>query len=67
MMVASAEIRYMDALEMDGGVVMDTYPKYQMIPHGANKVVEFSNNKSVRSVSSIHSLDDAMLDQLFNE
>eukprot|EP00957_Ditylum_brightwellii_P169942 12935138-Ditylum_brightwellii.AAC.1 len=38
MMVASAEIRYMDTLEMDDGVVMDTPPKYQMIPHDANKV-----------------------------
>eukprot|EP00957_Ditylum_brightwellii_P112322 8564031-Ditylum_brightwellii.AAC.1 len=26
MMVASAEIRYMDALEMDDAVVMDTHP-----------------------------------------
>eukprot|EP00957_Ditylum_brightwellii_P192952 14691602-Ditylum_brightwellii.AAC.1 len=38
MMVASAEIRYMDALEMVDDVVMDTHPKYQMIPHAANKV-----------------------------
>eukprot|EP00957_Ditylum_brightwellii_P173831 13233697-Ditylum_brightwellii.AAC.1 len=38
MMVASAEIRYMGALEMDDGIVMDTHPKYQMIPHDANKV-----------------------------
>eukprot|EP00957_Ditylum_brightwellii_P000700 54995-Ditylum_brightwellii.AAC.1 len=28
---------------------------------------EFSENKFVCSVSSIHSLDDAMIDQLFNE
>eukprot|EP00957_Ditylum_brightwellii_P063149 4793548-Ditylum_brightwellii.AAC.1 len=37
MMVASAEIQYMDTLEMDDGVVMGTHPKYQMIPHDANK------------------------------
>eukprot|EP00957_Ditylum_brightwellii_P067549 5128222-Ditylum_brightwellii.AAC.1 len=114
MMVASAETRYMDALEKDDDIVMDTHPKYQMIPHDANKVAiildevpliynskamyqllkkrgkisqmqcalgstkvtqesilidlqEFSDNKSVSSVSSIHSLDDAMIDQLFNE
>eukprot|EP00957_Ditylum_brightwellii_P057915 4390784-Ditylum_brightwellii.AAC.1 len=28
---------------------------------------EFSDNESVCSVSSIHSLDDAMIDQLFNK
>eukprot|EP00957_Ditylum_brightwellii_P061869 4695127-Ditylum_brightwellii.AAC.1 len=28
---------------------------------------EFSDNKSVCSVSSINSMDDAMIDQLFNE
>ena len=114
MMVASAEIRYMDALEMDDDVAMDTHPKYQMIPHDANKVAsilgevsplydsktmyqllkekgeinqmscalgsttvaqesilidlqEFSDNELVCSVSSIHSLDDAMIDELFNE
>eukprot|EP00957_Ditylum_brightwellii_P088730 6756962-Ditylum_brightwellii.AAC.1 len=38
MMVDSAEIRYMDALEMDDDVTTDTHPKYQMIPHDANKV-----------------------------
>eukprot|EP00957_Ditylum_brightwellii_P037058 2806020-Ditylum_brightwellii.AAC.1 len=38
MMVASAEIRYMDALEMNDDVAMDTYPKYQIIPHDANEV-----------------------------
>eukprot|EP00957_Ditylum_brightwellii_P173969 13244731-Ditylum_brightwellii.AAC.1 len=37
MMVVSAEIRYMNVLEVDGDVVMDTHPKYQMIPHDANK------------------------------
>eukprot|EP00957_Ditylum_brightwellii_P036421 2757425-Ditylum_brightwellii.AAC.1 len=37
MMVASAEIRYIDALEIDNDVVMDTHPKYQMIPHDANE------------------------------
>eukprot|EP00957_Ditylum_brightwellii_P074889 5692044-Ditylum_brightwellii.AAC.1 len=37
MMVASAEIRYMDVLDMDDDVVMDAHPKYQMIPHDANK------------------------------
>jgi hypothetical protein len=114
MMVASAEIRYMDALEMDDDVAMDTHPKYQMIPHDANEVAsilgevsplcdskamyqllkergeishmscalgsttvaqesilidrqEFSDNESVCSVSSIHSIDDAMIDELFNE
>eukprot|EP00957_Ditylum_brightwellii_P096146 7325222-Ditylum_brightwellii.AAC.1 len=38
MMVASAEIRYMDILEMDNDVAVDTHPKYQMILHDANKV-----------------------------
>ena len=38
MMVASAEIRYMDALEMDDDDMMDTHPKYLMIPHDSNKV-----------------------------
>eukprot|EP00957_Ditylum_brightwellii_P129933 9910803-Ditylum_brightwellii.AAC.1 len=38
MMVASAETRYMDALDMDDDVVINTHPKYQMIPHDANKV-----------------------------
>eukprot|EP00957_Ditylum_brightwellii_P017323 1304394-Ditylum_brightwellii.AAC.1 len=28
---------------------------------------EFSDNKSVCTVSSIHSIDDAMIDELFNE
>eukprot|EP00957_Ditylum_brightwellii_P005659 431683-Ditylum_brightwellii.AAC.1 len=28
---------------------------------------EFSDNKSVYSISSIHSIDDAMIDELFNE
>eukprot|EP00957_Ditylum_brightwellii_P087402 6653181-Ditylum_brightwellii.AAC.1 len=28
---------------------------------------EFSDNKSVCSASSIHSIDDAMIDELFNE
>eukprot|EP00957_Ditylum_brightwellii_P085221 6480426-Ditylum_brightwellii.AAC.1 len=28
---------------------------------------EFSDKESVCSVSSIHSMDDAMIDQLFNE
>eukprot|EP00957_Ditylum_brightwellii_P197331 15034051-Ditylum_brightwellii.AAC.1 len=37
-MVAIAEIRYMDALEMDDDVTMDTHPWYQMILHDANKV-----------------------------
>ena len=114
MMVASAEIRYMDALEMDDVVAMDTHPKYQMIPHDANEVAsilgevsplcdsiamyqllkergeishmscalgsttvaqesiliylqEFSDNESVCLVSSIDSLDDAMIDQFFSE
>eukprot|EP00957_Ditylum_brightwellii_P057573 4365165-Ditylum_brightwellii.AAC.1 len=38
MMVASAEIRYMDTLEMDDDLMMDTHHKYQMIPHDANEV-----------------------------
>eukprot|EP00957_Ditylum_brightwellii_P112960 8613768-Ditylum_brightwellii.AAC.1 len=37
MMVTSAEIRYMDALEMNDDVAMDTHPKYHMIPHDTNK------------------------------
>jgi hypothetical protein len=107
MMVASEEKRYIDTLETDDDVMMDTHPKYQMIPHDANKVAsilgevsplcdsiamyqllkergeishmscalgsttvaqesilidrqEFSDNESVCSVSSIHSIDDAM-------
>ena len=28
---------------------------------------EFSDNESVCSISSIHSIDDAMIDELFNE
>eukprot|EP00957_Ditylum_brightwellii_P124195 9467521-Ditylum_brightwellii.AAC.1 len=114
MMVASAEIRYMDALEMNDDVVMDTHLKYQMIPHDTNEVVsilgevsplcnseamyqllkegeersqmscalrsttvaqesilinlqEFSDKKSICSVSSIYSLDDAVIDHIFNE
>eukprot|EP00957_Ditylum_brightwellii_P019762 1491715-Ditylum_brightwellii.AAC.1 len=31
-------MKYMDALEMDDDGVMDTHPKYQMIPYDANKV-----------------------------
>eukprot|EP00957_Ditylum_brightwellii_P036103 2735166-Ditylum_brightwellii.AAC.1 len=38
MIVASAEIKYMDTLEMDDGVVMDTHPKYQIISHDINEV-----------------------------
>eukprot|EP00957_Ditylum_brightwellii_P160285 12202106-Ditylum_brightwellii.AAC.1 len=38
MMVASTEMRYIDTLEMDDDVVMDIHPKYQMVPHDANKV-----------------------------
>eukprot|EP00957_Ditylum_brightwellii_P049373 3745585-Ditylum_brightwellii.AAC.1 len=99
---------------MDDDVVMSTHPKYQMIPHDANKAAsilrevspvcnskaiyqllkeigeisqmscalgcttvaqesimtdlqEFPDNESVCSVSSIHSLDDAMIDQLFSD
>eukprot|EP00957_Ditylum_brightwellii_P144590 11013610-Ditylum_brightwellii.AAC.1 len=37
MMIGSAEVRYMDTLEMVD-VMMDIYPEYQMIPHDANKV-----------------------------
>eukprot|EP00957_Ditylum_brightwellii_P038010 2874782-Ditylum_brightwellii.AAC.1 len=46
MMIASAEIRYMDALEMDDDVVMDTHPKYQIIPHDANKVASILDEVS---------------------
>eukprot|EP00957_Ditylum_brightwellii_P130013 9915771-Ditylum_brightwellii.AAC.1 len=28
---------------------------------------EFADNKYIRSVSSIHSMDDTMIDQLFSE
>eukprot|EP00957_Ditylum_brightwellii_P054512 4130154-Ditylum_brightwellii.AAC.1 len=38
MMVDSEEISYMGALEMDDDVVMDTHPKYQLIPHDLNNV-----------------------------
>eukprot|EP00957_Ditylum_brightwellii_P112193 8553871-Ditylum_brightwellii.AAC.1 len=37
MMISSAEVRYMDTLEMDD-VAMYTHPEYQMIPHDANKI-----------------------------
>eukprot|EP00957_Ditylum_brightwellii_P077058 5855648-Ditylum_brightwellii.AAC.1 len=46
MMVASAEIRYMDALEMDDDVAIDKHPKYQMIPHDANKVASILDEVS---------------------
>eukprot|EP00957_Ditylum_brightwellii_P055704 4220605-Ditylum_brightwellii.AAC.1 len=46
MMVASTEIRYMDALEMDNDVVMDTHPKYHMIPHYANKAASILGEAS---------------------
>eukprot|EP00957_Ditylum_brightwellii_P018081 1362241-Ditylum_brightwellii.AAC.1 len=39
MMVASADIRYMGTLEIYDDIVMDTHPKYQMIPHDTNEVV----------------------------
>eukprot|EP00957_Ditylum_brightwellii_P018945 1425374-Ditylum_brightwellii.AAC.1 len=114
MIVASVEIRYMDALEMDNGVMMDTDPKYQMFPYDVNEVAsilgkmsplcnrkamyqlfkergeisqiscalgstmvaeerilidvqKFSDNKYLYSARSIHSIDDAMIDELFNE
>eukprot|EP00957_Ditylum_brightwellii_P130424 9949290-Ditylum_brightwellii.AAC.1 len=38
MIIASAEIRCMDALEKDDDVAIDTHPKYQMIQYDANKV-----------------------------
>eukprot|EP00957_Ditylum_brightwellii_P004039 306965-Ditylum_brightwellii.AAC.1 len=38
MIVASAEIGFMDTLAMDDDVAMDIHPKYQMSPHDANKV-----------------------------
>eukprot|EP00957_Ditylum_brightwellii_P084141 6396423-Ditylum_brightwellii.AAC.1 len=38
MIISSAEIRYMDALEMDDSVIMGIHHEYQMIPHYANKV-----------------------------
>eukprot|EP00957_Ditylum_brightwellii_P076246 5795935-Ditylum_brightwellii.AAC.2 len=37
MMIISAEVRYMDALEMDD-VTINIHPEYQMVPHDANKV-----------------------------
>eukprot|EP00957_Ditylum_brightwellii_P015541 1171964-Ditylum_brightwellii.AAC.1 len=37
-MIASAEMRYMDALEMDDDIAIDTHPTYQMIPHDENEV-----------------------------
>eukprot|EP00957_Ditylum_brightwellii_P179458 13670771-Ditylum_brightwellii.AAC.1 len=37
MMIGSAEVRYMDNLEMDE-VVMDAHPEYQMISYDADKV-----------------------------
>eukprot|EP00957_Ditylum_brightwellii_P130777 9976967-Ditylum_brightwellii.AAC.1 len=99
---------------MDDNDAMDTHPKYQMIPHDANKVAsilgkvsplcnrqamyqllkergdigqmssalgsttvaqesilidlkEFSDNESVCSANSIHTMDYAMVDQLFSE
>eukprot|EP00957_Ditylum_brightwellii_P204935 15341455-Ditylum_brightwellii.AAC.1 len=36
-MIGSAEVRYMDTLEMDE-VMMDIHLEYQMIPLDANKV-----------------------------
>eukprot|EP00957_Ditylum_brightwellii_P166600 12681764-Ditylum_brightwellii.AAC.1 len=45
MMISSAEIRYIDALEMDD-VVLDIQPEYQMIPHDANKVTSISGEVS---------------------
>eukprot|EP00957_Ditylum_brightwellii_P170822 13001887-Ditylum_brightwellii.AAC.2 len=36
-MISSAEVRYMNALEMDD-VATDIHPEYQLIPHDANKV-----------------------------
>eukprot|EP00957_Ditylum_brightwellii_P169371 12891302-Ditylum_brightwellii.AAC.1 len=53
-MLTSAEIRYIDTLEMDDDGLMDTHPKYQMILHDANKVASIlgevsppSNSKAV--------------------
>eukprot|EP00957_Ditylum_brightwellii_P041343 3130013-Ditylum_brightwellii.AAC.1 len=37
MMIAITTMRYMDALEMDDGVVINIHPKCQIIPHDANK------------------------------
>eukprot|EP00957_Ditylum_brightwellii_P037202 2816596-Ditylum_brightwellii.AAC.1 len=53
MMIASVEIRYMDTLEMNDDVAMEIH--------------QFSDNESVSSASSIHKMDDAMVDQLFSE
>eukprot|EP00957_Ditylum_brightwellii_P162731 12392290-Ditylum_brightwellii.AAC.1 len=41
MMIGSAEVRYMDTLEMDDAT-MDIHPEDQMIPHDANKVASIS-------------------------
>ena len=53
----------MDALEMDDVVVMDTHPKYQMIPHEASstrncrdtstKCYTFSQNHVVHFVQNL--------------
>eukprot|EP00957_Ditylum_brightwellii_P077873 5918974-Ditylum_brightwellii.AAC.1 len=60
MMVASADIRYMNALEMDDDVVMDTHSKYQMVPHDANKVASI-----LREVSPL--CDSKAIYQLLKE
>eukprot|EP00957_Ditylum_brightwellii_P172578 13138004-Ditylum_brightwellii.AAC.1 len=63
-MTCGAEVWNMDALEMDD-VMMDIHPEYQMIPYDANK--EFSENKPVSSTNTIHTIEDALVDQLFSE
>eukprot|EP00957_Ditylum_brightwellii_P190540 14503879-Ditylum_brightwellii.AAC.1 len=64
MMISIAEVRYIDTLVSDG-VVIDIHPEYQSIPHDVNE--ECSDYKSVKSSDSIHTMDDAMVDQLFSE
>eukprot|EP00957_Ditylum_brightwellii_P165984 12637366-Ditylum_brightwellii.AAC.1 len=57
MMVASAEIRYIDALEMDDDVMMDTHPKNQMIPHDANKIASILGEvSSLRNSKAMYQL-----------
>eukprot|EP00957_Ditylum_brightwellii_P196831 14996533-Ditylum_brightwellii.AAC.1 len=40
MEIGSAEVRYMNTLEMDE-FMMGIHPEYQMIPHDTNKVANF--------------------------
>eukprot|EP00957_Ditylum_brightwellii_P026718 2021022-Ditylum_brightwellii.AAC.1 len=57
MMVASTEIRYMDALEMNDDVIMDIQPKYQMILHDANEVASILGEVSpIRNSQAMYQL-----------